>query len=98
LDIYADPQIRISVGTFSQTFDDLTISVQIPGEKRAFMAILPPSAAKLLLDQLSQSLGKDGDEMLMIPLHEQTEQLTWQQAREKYASQYWLLRDNTSGK
>ena len=87
-----DPQIRITVGTFSPAFDDIAFSFHVDG--KAYMAILPPLFAKLLVENLSKNMGQDGTPMMLIPmLQTSSDDTDWHKVREKFVSQYWLIHD-----
>ena len=85
------PQLKLSVGTFSGNFDDITISFH-NGEK-SYMAVLSPLIAKKMLEVLSNLMGKDNPDMFLIPMHEMIPDLSWENAREQYESWFWQIKE-----
>ena len=60
--------LYISIGTYTPTFEDLTISIHID-DVSAFTVTLTPQDTKRLLEWCMGSIGTDSSEMLKIKLN-----------------------------
>ena len=60
-------EIRISIGTYTPTFDDLAISVHLD-TGQSYMAIIDPLTFKAFLDKMLFLIGKNNPGFFRIPI------------------------------
>ena|SRR3990167_3435263 len=59
-------EVRISVGTYTTTFDDLAISVHVGSDH--YMAVIDPETFKVFLSRLINSVGHDNVAFFTVPI------------------------------
>ena len=59
-------EVRISIGTYTTSFDDLAISVHIGSDD--YMAIIDPVTFKAFLDKIMNLVGRDNLGFFTIPI------------------------------